>query len=169
MPHWSDTIVEALRAHSIRIVPYVPDAVGWQVLSKLDADPAFHTVPCAREEEAIGIAAGAIATGTKAAVFMQSSGFGNTVNALAQLAVASRVGMPLFIGMRGGLGEFNAVQVPAAQAIPGILDELNIQHYAPQREDELAKTVDGALTLATSSRFPVAVLLYSILVGAKRA
>ena len=166
--HWTDAIVDGLRQHEVWVVPYVPDAVGWQVVSKLETDPSFTTVPATREEEAFGIASGVYAAGKRAAVFMQSSGFGNTVNALSQLCIVNRIAVPLLIGMRGGLGEFNAAQIPPAQAVPRILDALNIQHYAPQREDEVPSVIDGALRLCYAGRAPVAVLLYSSLVGAKR-
>ena len=167
--HWSDAIVVGLRQHEVWTVPYVPDAAGWQVVSKLEADAAFTTVPATREEEAVGIASGVYAAGKRAAVFMQSSGFGNTVNALAQLCIVNRIAVPLFIGMRGGLGEFNAAQIQPAQAVPPILDALGIPHYAPQREEDVPGVVDGALQLCYAGRAPVAVLLYSSLVGAKRA
>ncbi len=167
--HWSDVVIESLREHEVWYATYVPDAINWQVLAKLEADPAFTVVPAAREEEAIGIAGGVYAGGGRAAMFMQSSGFGNTINGLTQLLTAYRIPVPLFIGMRGGLGEFNEVQVPSARPIPAILDTLHIQHYAPQREDEVRKYVDGAIELAYASRMPVAVLWYAQLVGAKRA
>ena len=167
--HWTDAIIESLRSHDVWLIAYVPDAIGWQVLSKLEQDAAFKTVPCAREEEAIAIVAGAYAAGKRGAVFLQSSGFGNTINSLAQLAQAHKIPVPTFVGMRGGLGEFNPVQIPSAQPIPGILDAMHIQHYAPETEDDVPKYVDGALELGYASRTPIAVLLYSQLVGAKRA
>ncbi len=167
--HWTDAIVESLKSHDVWLIPYVPDAIGWQVLSKLEQDPAFHTVPVAREEEAIAVAAGAYAAGKRAAVFVQSSGFGNTINSLAQLAVSHKIPVPVFVGMRGGLGEFNPVQIPSAHPIPGFLDAMNIQHFAPINETDVTSYVDGALELSFASRMPVAVLLYSQLVGAKRA
>ncbi len=166
---WADTIVDCLKERNVWLISYVPDAITWNVLSKLEADSAFKVVPASREEEAVGIVCGAYAANKRGAVFMQSSGFGNTVNGLAQLPLPYRIPLPLFIGMRGGLGEFNAVQVPAARAVPRILDAFNIQHYSPQHEDEVAKVVGGALDLCYASREPVAVLLYSILTGAKRA
>lgn len=166
---WSDEVVESLRTHKVWGAAYVPDAANWNVLAKLEADPAFTVVPAVREEEAVGIAAGAYAGGGRAAVFMQSSGFGNTINALTQLLTAYRIPVPLFIGMRGGLSEFNEVQVPSARPIPAILDALGIQHFAPQREDEVRKFVDGAVELCYASRMPVAVLWRAQLVGAKRA
>lgn len=167
--HWTDSIIESLRSHDVWAIPYVPDAIGWQVLSKLEKDPDFETVPVAREEEAVAIAAGVYAAGKRAAVFVQSSGFANTINSLGQLAIAHRISVPLFVGMRGGLGEFNPVQIPSAQPIPAFLDAMNIHHFAPEREDEVTKYVDGALELCFAARNPVAVLLYAQLVGAKRA
>ncbi|MEX2599336.1 MAG: thiamine pyrophosphate-binding protein [Dehalococcoidia bacterium] len=166
---WPETIVQCLKERDVWLVSYVPDAISWNVLSKLENDPAFKVVPAASEEECVGIACGAYAGNKRGAVFMQSSGFGNTVNALAQLPVPYKIPVPLFIGMRGGLGEFNAIQVPAARAIPAILDALYIQHYAPHREDEVEKVVGGALDLCYASREPVGILLYSSLTGAKRA
>ncbi len=166
---WPDSIIQALRDHEIWHIAYVPDAINWNVLAKLEQDSAFTVVAATREEEAVGIATGVYAGGGRCAVFMQSSGFGNTVNGLAQLGISSRVGLPFVVGMRGGLGEFNEVQVPAAQAIPGILDALNIPHYAPLTEDQVLSTVSGAFQLAFSSRLPVGILLYASLVGAKRA
>jgi sulfopyruvate decarboxylase alpha subunit len=167
--HWTDAIIESLRSHDVGLIPYVPDAIGWQVLSKLEQDPFFHTVPVAREEEAIAVASGAYAAGKRSAVFVQSSGFGNTINSLAQLAQAHKIPVPVFVGMRGGLGEFNPVQIPSAHPIPGFLDAMNIPHYAPLAEADVTPYVDGALELSFASRLPVAVLLYSQLVGAKRA
>ena len=166
--HWSDITISSLKSHSIFNATYVPDAINWNILSKLETDNKFHVIPATREEEAIGIAAGIYAGGQRAAMFMQSSGFGNTVNALTQLLVAYRIPVPLFIGMRGGLGEFNEVQVPSARSIPSILDTLNIQHYAPLHVDDVEKYVNGAIELSYASRMPVAVLWYSQLVGAKR-
>ena len=58
---WYDSVIQSLRDHDIWLVPYVPDAAGWNVVSRLEQDPAFLTVPSAREEEAVGIAAGAYA------------------------------------------------------------------------------------------------------------
>jgi sulfopyruvate decarboxylase alpha subunit len=167
--HWTEAIIESLRRHDVWLVSHVPDAIGWQVVSQLETDDDFKVVPAAREEEAIAIAGGAYGANRRSAVFMQSSGFGNTVNVLAQLTIAHRIPVPLFIGMRGGLGEFNPVQIPSAQPIPSMLDALNIQHYAPQREEDVTQIVDGAIELCYAGRFPVAVLLYSSLVGAKHA
>ena len=97
--YWADTVVESLKASELGIVAYVPDAVTWRVLSRLEDDPYFHVVPTSREDEAIGIVSGAYAAGKRGAVFMQSSGFGNCINALSSLCIPSLIPFPMFVSL----------------------------------------------------------------------
>ena len=101
---WAETIVQSLKDWDTSLIAYVPDISIDQVTSLIDADPYFHLVSATREEEAIGIAVGSYAVGKNAAVFMQSSGFGNSINALASLCIPARTPIPLFINLRGGAG-----------------------------------------------------------------
>ena len=100
---------------------------------------------------------------------MQSSGFGNSINALATLNIPYRIPFPLFIGMRGGPGEFNLAQVPGARAIPGILDALGLQYFNLTREDELDRILSGGIALTYAGRLPVANLLSSLMTGGRDA
>ncbi|MCH7622091.1 MAG: hypothetical protein IH870_09350 [Chloroflexi bacterium] len=92
---WAETIVQSLKDWDTSLIAYVPDISIDQVTSLIDADPYFHLVSATREEEAIGIAVGSYAVGKNAAVFMQSSGFGNSVNALASLCIPARAPIPI--------------------------------------------------------------------------
>ena len=100
--NWAEIIVQALKDWDTSLIAYVPDISIDQVTRLIDADPFFHLVSATREEEAIGIAVGAYAVGRNAAVFMQSSGFGNTLNAVTSLCIPYRTPIPMFINMRGG-------------------------------------------------------------------
>ena len=80
---WAETIAHCLKESEVSLIAYVPDVSVVRVTELLESDPFFHVVPATREEEAIGVASGAYAAGRNAAVFMQSSGFGNCSNALA--------------------------------------------------------------------------------------
>ena len=62
---------------------------------------------------------------------MQSSGFGNSVNALASLVVPYQLPVVLVISERGTLGEFNAVQVPK-----GFYDETDGWHITYGDSDQ---------------------------------
>ncbi len=161
--------MQALKGHEVSLIAYVPDISIHQVTQLMEDDPFFHVVSATREEEAVGIAAGAYAVGRNAAVFMQSSGFGNIINALGSLCISSRIPIPIFINMRGEVGEFNIAQVPMGRATRPILDVLGLPHYTLDTEDRLQQRVSGALELCYASRQPLAMCLTPMLHGGKIA
>ena len=165
--YWADTVIESLKASELGIVAYVPDAVTWRVLSRLEDDPYFHVVPTSREDEAIGIVSGAYAAGKRGAVFMQSSGFGNCINALSSLCIPSLIPFPMFVSLRGDLGEHNVAQIPGGRAVAPIMDALGLQHFSPTREEELPTVLNGAIQLCYAGRLPVGLLLTTLLTGGK--
>ena len=164
---WAQTIVDALKEHEISLIAYVPDSSIHQVTKIVDKDEYFHLVSATREEEALGIAAGAYATGRNAAVFMQSSGFGNSINAVAGLAIPSRIPIPMFINLRGEHGEFNIAQVTMGRSTRPILDVLGIPHYTLDSEERLQEKIKGALKLCYASREPLALCMTPLLHGGK--
>ena len=166
---WAETIVQALKNWNTSLIAYVPDISIDRVTSLIDADPFFHLVSATREEEAIGIAVGAYAVGRNAAVFMQSSGLGNSVNALASLCVPYRTPIPLFINLRGGPGEFNIAQVAMGRTTRPILDLLGMVHFTLEDQHNMDRLLDGALKLCHASRQPVAICLTQLLHGGKIA
>ncbi len=166
---WAKTIVQALKNWNTSLIAYVPDISIDQVTSLIDADPFFHLVSATREEEAIGIAVGAYAVRRNAAVFMQSSGFGNSVNALASLCVPYRTPIPLFINLRGGPGEFNIAQVAMGRTTRPILDLLGMVHFTLEDQHNMDRVLDGALKLCHAGRQPVAICLTQLLHGGKIA
>lgn len=167
--NWAETIVQCLKDANISLIAYVPDISIAKATSLMEEDPFFHVVSATREEEAIGIGVGAYATGRNSAVFMQSSGFGNCINAIGSLCIPYRVPLPLFINLRGDLGEFNISQVAMGRATRPILDILGLPHHTPTDEKDLAKVVGGALQLCYASRQPAAVCLTPLLHGGKLA
>ena len=166
---WAETILRALKQSGISLVAYVPDISIHQVTKLIEEDDYFHLVSATREEEAIGIASGAYAAGRKSAVFMQSSGFGNCLNALASLCIPCRIPIPMFINMRGEIGEFNIAQVAMGRATRPILDVLGIPYYTLDSDDRLMQRVTGALTLCHASRQPLALCMTPMLHGGKLA
>ena len=166
---WAETILMALKESETSLVVYVPDISIHQVTKLIDDDDYFHLVSATREEEAIGIASGAYAVGRNSAVFMQSSGFGNCLNALASLCIPCRIPIPMFINMRGEIGEFNIAQVAMGRATRPVLDTLGIPYYTLDSDDRLMQRVSGALTLCHASRQPLALCLTPMLHGGKLA
>ena len=70
---WAQIIVNTLKESEISFLSGVPDSSLSKVINLLHNDDYFTVVPATREEEAIGIAAGAYVSGVRSAVYMQSS------------------------------------------------------------------------------------------------
>ncbi|MDA1129399.1 MAG: thiamine pyrophosphate-binding protein [Chloroflexi bacterium] len=167
--NWAEIIVKALKDWDISLIAYVPDISIDQVTSLIEKDPFFRLVPATREEESIGIAVGSYAAGRNAAVFMQSSGFGNSVNAIATLCIPARTPIPMFINLRGGPGEFNISQVAMGQAVKPIMDQLGLVHFTLDDDRNMEKILDGAMKLCYANRQPLGVCLTQLLHGGKLA
>ena len=167
--NWAEQIVKTLKDWDTSMIVYVPDISIHQVTSLIDEDPFFRLVSATREEEAIGIAVGSYAVGRNAAVFMQSSGFGNSVNALASLCIPARAPIPMFINLRGGPGEFNIAQVAMGRAVIPIMDQLGLPHFTPANDGNMDRLLDGAMKLCYANRQPLAICLTQMLHGGKLA
>ena len=167
--NWAEQIIQTLKDWDTSLIVYVPDISIHQVASLIEADPYFKLVSATREEEAIGIAVGSYAIGRNAAVFMQSSGFGNSINAIASLCIPARTPIPMFINLRGGLGEFNIAQVPMGRAVVPILDQLGLPHYVLEDDGNMDSLLNGAMKLCYANRQPLAICLTTSLHGGKVA
>lgn len=164
---WSESIVACLKRHDVRVIAHLPDTIVYRVLSLIEGDPYFEPVPVAREEECIGVLAGAYLGGTRGAMFAQNSGLGNCVNALASLAVPWQIPMLIFLGQRGELGEFNVSQVGMGRATRPILEALGIPHVTLTRPEEVEGLVSDGIKLAYATRTPIGFILPRQLTGGK--
>ncbi len=164
---WSESIVACLKRHEVRVIASLPDTIVQRVLSLIEADPYFERVPVAREEEGVGILAGAYLGGVRGAMFGQNSGLGNCVNALASLAVPWQIPILMFWGQRGELGEFNVCQVGMGRAVRPILDALSIPHVTLTRPEEVEGLTSDGIKLAYDTRTPVGFILPRQLTGGK--
>ena len=159
-PTWALSVCAGAHAAGSRHVVYVPDNPLSHVLRALRDDfPAVRTILATREEEAFGIAAGLYLGGARPTVMLQSSGLGNSVNALTSLLVPYRIPMLIVISMRGDDGEWNAAQVPMGRAVRPIFDAIGIPHVTAEMPETTAETVRRAAVTAFSARLPAACLL----------
>jgi sulfopyruvate decarboxylase subunit beta len=91
-----------------------------KVLLELLPGNFFH-VPLTREEEGVGICAGAALAGKRPAIFVQSSGIGNMINALLSLTAFYELPLAIFVSRRGIYKEKIAAQIPMGLRLPKIL------------------------------------------------
>src|SRR5207302_428792 len=101
-------------------------------------------------------------------LLMQNSGLGNATNALASLAIPYELPVVMLISQRGGLSEWNPVQVPMFLATRPLFESLGIPHYTITDTEDVDQVVRGAVKLAFDTGRCVAVILDSRLTGGKR-
>jgi len=82
---------------------------------------SFRHLPLTREEEGVGICAGAALSGKRPAMFVQSSGIGNMINTLLSLTQFYELPLAIFISRRGVYKEKIEAQIPMGAKLPGIL------------------------------------------------
>ena len=78
----NDAIYDGLKDAGIDFIASVPCTGISEILARIDEDPEITHVQATREDEGIGICAGAYLGGKKPAIIMQTSGLGNSINAL---------------------------------------------------------------------------------------
>lgn len=154
----SDDVHRGLRAGGIDLVTSVPCVKLKPLLEMLSDDPVVKHVPVTREEEGIGICAGAYLGGMRPALLMQNSGLGNCINALASLDLLYDLPVVLVMSHRGTAGETIAAQVPMGRATGPLLDVLGIARFCPSPSQGEQNVLEAA-RLAFATRRPVAVLL----------
>ena len=151
-------VFRGLKRAGIDFAASVPCINLQQLLRQVGEDPGIIHVPVTREEEGVGVCAGAWMGGKKPALLMQNSGLGNSVNALASLDFLYEVPLLMIISHRGCEGEPVVGQVPMGRLTPKLLEAMQIPRFSPapvQAEETVAK----AWSLAAAEREPVAVLL----------
>ena len=151
-------VYQGMKRAGINFVTSVPCVNLQELLALVSGDPDIIHVPVTREEEGVSLCAGAWMGGRRAALLMQNSGLGNSINALASLDILYSIPLLMIISHRGGKGETVVGQVPMGKLTTPLLDAMAISHFSPQT-GEAEETVAQAWGRACASSRPVAVLL----------
>jgi len=99
----------------------------------------FFHVPLTREEEGVGISAGIALAGKRPAMFVQSSGIGNMINALLSLTGFYELPLAIFISQRGIYKEKIAAQLPMGRRLPHILKGAGIAYSTIRTKKDFRK------------------------------
>jgi sulfopyruvate decarboxylase subunit alpha len=160
VPSWASAVCAGLYDAGSRHVVYVPDNPLAHVLRALrEGFGDVRTTLATREEEAFGIAAGLYLGGARPTVMLQSSGLGNSLNALTSLLVPYKIPVLMIVSMRGDTGEWNSAQVPMGRAVRPICEAIGIPCLTADRPEATAATVGQAGRTAFRDRLPSACLL----------
>ncbi len=102
--------------------------------------------------------AGAYMGGKRAAIIMQNTAIGVTINSLVTLIQYYNIPLPMLISYRGEVGEKVACQVEMAVHTKALLSQLLIPTYHFHQAAD-ADELDGILNHSFMAKKPVAVLM----------
>jgi sulfopyruvate decarboxylase subunit alpha len=159
-------IVDAMKQAGINFICSLPDANLAKLLAAVDQEPELAHVTLCREEEGIGICAGAYIGGRTPAMIMQNGGLLNSCNALTTTALNFNIPVLLMVYYAGDLGDEGFATL--GSVTEPMLRGLNIRYHVLRKVEDIAATVKGAAMLAVDSRKPVAVLLTKDVLGMRR-
>ena len=159
-PQWAAGVCAGVHASGSRHVIYVPDNPLSHVLRILGERFAdIQTTLATREEEAFGIAAGLYLGGKRPTVMLQSSGLGNSLNALTSLLLPYKIPPLVIISLRGDVGAWNDAQVPMGRAVRAICDAIGLPHATAEVAEATAESVRLVGLTAFGTRQPGVCLL----------
>lgn len=155
----SKLIYETLKGCDIRVVSALPETWLVHLIRMTDEDPDMILVRLAKEEEAVGISAGAHFAGVKSAMLMQNHGFMASINGIVSFAHLYKIPLLMLISYRGSFGERDPWQTQGGNVTEPLLRALGIPYFFLDGVETVEKRIRQAQTLAESSLQPVAVLL----------
>jgi len=153
----AQNILAGLKAAGIDLVSSVPDINMLDLINLLYQDKEITHVPVGREEEGIGVCTGAHLGGKRPAMLMQNGGLLNSCNGITTTALQFGIPVLLLIYYAGDIGD-NAFHMVGLVTEP-VLDALGIKTIVMRDPAKVKQDIAGAVTLASSSKRPVALLL----------
>jgi sulfopyruvate decarboxylase subunit alpha len=155
----SKMVYEGIKAAGIRYISAMPETWLVYLLQLAEDDPEMTLVEVAKEEEAVGIAAGAYFAGKPNALLMQNHGFLASINGIVSLALLYRIPLLMLVALRGHIGEPYPWHTQGGILTEPVLRGLGLPFDYIRDPYKAAKQIRQAQIFALSSLSPVALLL----------
>ena len=155
----SRAVYAGIRDAGIRSISALPETWLGLLLQRAEDDPEMMLVQVAKEEEAIGVAAGAHFAGEPHLLLMQNHGFLAAINGLVSLAQLYSIPLCMLIALRGHWGEPYPWHTRGGIVTEEVLRALSIPFEYARDPERVAQQIREAYTFSRSSLSPVALLL----------
>jgi sulfopyruvate decarboxylase subunit alpha len=155
----SKVIFNALKQCDVRLLSALPETWLVHLIRMADDDPETILVRLAKEEEGVGISAGAHFAGVKSAMLMQNHGFLASINGIVSFAHLYKIPLLVLISYRGSFGERDPWQTQGGNVTEALLRAMGIPYSFLDEIASVEKRIRQAQILAESSLQPVALLL----------
>lgn len=141
------------------MISALPETWLVHLIRMAEDDPDMTLVRLAKEEEGVGISAGAHLAGVKSAMLMQNHGFLASINGIVSCAQLYRIPLLMLMSDRGSFGEPDPWQTEGGGLTEPLLRALRIPYRTLDDPAAVGHRVHQAQTLAYASNKPVALLL----------
>lgn len=155
----SKAVYKGIKDCGIRFITALPETWLVYLLQMAEDDPEMALIEVAKEEEAIGIAAGAYFAGTANLLLMQNHGFLAAINGIVSLAMLYRVPLCMLIAHRGHMGEPYPWHTQGGIVTEPVLRSLGIPFDYARDPQKVGRQIREAHLYSLSSLSPVALLL----------
>ena len=159
-------IYEGIKKSGINLILSLPCIMLKGLLHVIEEKNEIQHIGITREEEGVGIAAGAYLGGKVPAILMQNSGLGNSVNAIKSLLFLFKIPVIFIMSHRGAEGEKIVAQIPMGELTPNLLDLLNMENFIIDSIDKI-QYIQKAAEFSKSAGLPTSILLKKTLWGSK--
>ena len=122
-------IYETIKDVGINLLLILPDNMIQGLIKVINEKNEIRKITITREEEGMGIAAGAYLGGIKPAILMQNSGLGNSINAIKSLLQLYKIPILLIMSHRGVEGEKIMAQNQMGQITFNLLECINLKYF----------------------------------------
>ncbi|MGX7244723.1 thiamine pyrophosphate-binding protein [Enterococcus quebecensis] len=129
----SNILMKKLESEGYNFFTGVPCSLLKETFSFLEKEEKEY-YPAIREDSALGLASGAVLAGKKAAVFMQNSGLGYSLNVLTSFNLIYDVPLLIVMSWRG-YGNDAVEHNIIGDKITSILDSVNIPYFILDEEN----------------------------------
>lgn len=151
-------LYEIIKDFGIDLFLSVPCILLKDILDLINERKEILHIPLTREEEGVGIAAGAYMGGKRPAILMQNSGLGNSINAIKSLLELYNIPIIFIMSHRGGKGEKILAQIPMGKITNKLLDVAGIKTWSIKSSKEITKLKE-AIIYSQEHRCSVGILL----------
>src|SRR5437868_11659111 len=117
-----------MKGVGVSLVSALPETWLVHLIRMADEDPDMTLVRLAKEEEGVGVSAGAHFAGVKSAMLMQNHGFLASINGIVSFAHLYKMPLLMLITYRGAFGERDPWQTQGGNLTEPLLRALGIPY-----------------------------------------
>lgn len=155
-------IYETIKDVGINLLLILPDNMIQGLIKVINEKNEIRKITITREEEGMGIAAGAYLGGIKPALLMQNSGLGNSINAIKSLLQLYKIPILLIMSHRGGEGEKIMAQNQMGQVTFNLLECINLKYFIVNSVKTIENFKNAMLFMQDNSKSAAIVLERSL-------